>query len=445
MSRRPTQKYRVVPSNDPEMPLLARARPSLCAPRPTRPSTAGGDNLANGGVPAADASLSASSSYPKIWESTTSDSDTVAPADGLGRDGSPAAGASLSASSSDPKIWESTTSGSEDAAAVSAGNLEDDGKDESSIEGASLTASSSDPKIWESTTSGSEGTAAVSAGNLEYDGMDKSSMAAASLTASSSDPKIWESTTSGSEQHADFAPEPLSAEDPVVWGPSKSGSAQRVEGSPCSLASHDTAAESGSTQGSRITSATYGDGDGGAALTVPQAPAFDLERDVAGSCVGLRGKHDVGASLLAGPASTRKDAAVAAAGASAGGALVSISGETPSLAVSCFSEDAVAAAATREASGGSRQLVAPREPLFTLAESDDEDFPSSASSDTLAVVIWKRPTSPTDSFEQQNPPTPAGGAGVAGALAAAEHVEEASQNEVMWATDPLRDIMGDIP
>ncbi|CAM9777220.1 unnamed protein product, partial [Ectocarpus fasciculatus] len=416
-----------------------------------RPSAAGGGNLANGGVPAAGASLSASSSYPKIWESTTSGSDAVVADEGLangGGVGSPAAAASLSASSSDPKIWESTTSGSEDAAAaVGAGNLEDDGKDETSVAGASLSASSSDPKIWESTTSGSEDAAAVSAGNLEDDGKDESSAAGASLSASSSDPKIWESTTSGSEQLVDFAPGPLFAEDPVVWGPSKSGSAQRVEGSPRSLGSQDTAAEIASTQGSRTTSATCGDGDGGAVLPVPEAPAFDSERAVTDSRLALRGKHDVDGSPLVSGASSRDDAVVASAGASARGAPVSVmSGETPSLVDSSISGDAVApAAATREASGGSRKLVARREPLFTLAESDDEDFPSSASSDTVAVVIWKRPTSPTDSFAQKNPPNPASGAGAGGALAPAENVNEASQDGIVWTVDPLGDIMGDIP
>ncbi|CAM9685276.1 unnamed protein product [Ectocarpus sp. 8 AP-2014] len=412
-----------------------------------RPSTAGGGNLLTGGQgepSVAGASLSASSSDPKIWASTTSGSDAVVAAgdlaNGGGRDGSPAAGASLSASSSDPKIWASTTSDSEDSAAVSAGNIEGDGKDESSVAGACLSASSSDPKIWESATSDSEDAADVSAGSIEGDDKDGSPAAGASLSASSSDPKIWESTTSGSEQCADFAPGSLSAEDPVAWKSSMSGPAQRVEGSPRSLASHDTAAEIGSTQGSRTTSATCAGGDGGAALTVPEVPAFDLERDVTDSCLGLRGKHDADSSPLVSPASSRDDAAVAAAGACAG-ALVSVPGETPSLFVSSFSDDAVAAAATREASSGSRQLAAPRQPLFTLAESDDEDFPSPASSGTQVVVVWKMPKSPNDSFQQQKPRTSASGAGAADALAAAED----SQNGEMWTVDPLGDIMGDIP
>ncbi|CAM9636634.1 unnamed protein product [Ectocarpus sp. 4 AP-2014] len=417
-----------------------------------RPSTAGGGNLLTGGKgesSVAGASFSTSSSDPKIWASTTSGSDAVVAAgdlaNGGGRDGSPAAGASLSVSSSDPKIWASTSSDSEDSAAVSAGNIEGDGKDGSSVAGASLSASSSEPKIWESTTSDSEDAATVSAGNIKGDGKDEFPAAGASLSASSSKPKIWASTTSGSEQCADFAPGSLSAEDPVAWKPSMSGPAQRVEGSPRSLASHDTAAEIGSTQGSRTTSATCGGGDGVAALTVPEAPAFDSERDVTDSCLGLWGKQDADASPLVSPASSRDDAAVAAAGASAGGALVAVPGETPSLVVSPLSDDVVAAAATREASGGSRQLAAPRRPLFTLAESDDEDFPSSASSDNLVVVVWKRPKSPDDSFEPQKPRTSASGAGAADALVAADNVQEDSQNGEMWTVDPLGDIMGDTP
>ncbi|CAM9397225.1 unnamed protein product, partial [Ectocarpus sp. 6 AP-2014] len=413
-----------------------------------RPPTAGGGNLLTGGKgesSVAGASLSESSSDPKIWASTTSGSDAVVAAgdlaNGGGRDGSPAAGASLSASSSDPKIWASTTSDSEDSAAASAGSIEGDDKDGSPAAGASLSASSSDPKIWESTTSDSEDAAAASAGSIEGDDKDGSPAAGASLSASSSDPKIWESTTSGSEQCADFAPGSLSAGDPVAWKPSTSGPAQRVEGSPRSLASHDTAAEIGSTQGSRTTSATCGGGDGGAALTVPEAPAFDLERDVTDSCLGLRGKHDADSSPLVSPAPSRDDAAVAASGACAGGALGSVPGETPSLVVSSFSDDAVAAAATREASSGARQLAAPRQPLFTLAESDDEDFPSSASSGTQVVIVWKRPKSHDDYFQQQKPRTSASGAGAADALAAAED----SQNGEMWTVDPLGDIMGDIP
>ncbi|CAM9505472.1 unnamed protein product, partial [Ectocarpus sp. 13 AM-2016] len=413
-----------------------------------RPSTAGGGDLLTGGngeSSVAGAPLSTSSSDPKIWASTTSGSDAVVAAgdlaNGGGREGSPAAGASLSASSSDPKIWASTTSDSEDSAAVTAGNVEGDGKDGALVAGASLSASSSDPKIWESTTSDSEDAAAVSAGNIEGDSKDGSPAAGASLGASSSEPKIWASTTSGSEQWADFAPGSLSAEDPVAWKPSMSGPSQRLEGSPRSLASHDTAAEIGSTQGSHTTSATCGGVDSGPALTVPEAPAFDLERDVTDSCLGLQGKKDADASPLVSPASSRDDAVEAAAGASARGALVSVPGETPSLVVSSFSDDAVAAAATREASDGSMQLAAPRQPLFTLAESDDEDFPSSASSNTQVVVVWKRPKSPDDSFERQKSRTSASGAGADDALATAED----SQNGEMWTVDPLGDIMGDIP